>query len=300
MYARQAYGYVPIVETVHARRLLKRHGKRSAIVPAPFPCVSDVDAWALSLDDHPGAIIFANENGAPMRQVGQKGTFKPVGIFQSVKCRRGQPWEAPHERSLIFLSEADADVVSYLVQPHRLELHLENQERPLIYYPDMRRQLADGTTEIIETKKDLSELNDPKYRLKLSLAYHAYSRLGWKMRIETADGLLGRSALMTNAKLVTDDKNVALTTADKLCLQQHLRDHESTATYGSLASALAQLSGTSDAVGRAKVHALVVRRSVRMPLDRPLTYRTRVAGVQGAGSTVARFVPLSQHAAGLQ
>jgi hypothetical protein len=238
MYTHQTYGYVPVAKTAHARRLLKRHGKGAGVSTGPFPSLNDIDDWALSLDDHPGAIIYANENGAPMRQIGQKGTFKPVGIFQSVKCRRGQPWESPHERSLIFLSEADADVVSYLVQPHRLELHLVNQERPLIYYPDMRRQLADGTTEIIETKKDLSELNEPGYRLKLSLANHAYARLGWKMRIETADGLLGRSTLMANAKLVTDDKNVAITTAEKLCLQEHLRDHQGKATYGSLASTL--------------------------------------------------------------
>lgn len=300
MYARQTYGYVPIAKTVHARRLLKRYGEESPVSCAPFLSISDSDDWSLSLAEHPGAIIYANENGAPVRQVGQKGTFKPVGIFQSVKCRRGQPWESPHERSLIFLSEADADVVSYLVQPHRLELHLVNQERPLIYYPDMRRQLADGTTEIIETKKNLSELNDPEYRLKLSLAFHAYARLGWKMRVETEDGLLGPSTLMTNAKLVTDDKNVAVTTADKLCLQHHLSGHKGKATYGDLASALAQLCGKSDAVGRAKVHALVVRRAIRMQLDRPLTHRTSVAGVEDVGNQGARFAAPFQHAARLQ
>lgn len=196
MYARQAYGYVPIIQTVHARRLLKGFGESGSARPVPFPDMTDVDDLALNLDSHPGAIIHANEDGSPIRQVGQKGTFKPVGIFQSVKCSRGQPWESPHERSLIFLSEADADVVSYLVQPHRLELHLVNQNRPLIYYPDKRRDLSDGTIEIIETKKSWSELEDPKYRLKLSLAFHAYARLGWKMRIETADGLLRQSTLM--------------------------------------------------------------------------------------------------------
>jgi hypothetical protein len=62
------------------------------------------------------------------------------------------------------ISEADCQFVRYLAQPHRLEIRVEHSDTPLLYFPDLRRDLEDGTVEILEVTY-LSHVDDRAERL---------------------------------------------------------------------------------------------------------------------------------------
>jgi hypothetical protein len=203
---------------------------------------------------------MSNPDGGPVRTIRNFNQRIPSGRYFSFKCRRPLDWEAFHERHLFWICDADARVRTYLSQPHKLVMHLTNG-RSLIYFPDLSRQMEDGTTEIIETKKTKEEVSsDPDYELKLEFARDVYeTERGWTFRILTAEDDIEIEPLLSNARTIKRDGSTRILTPD---IEELLSAFD--AARGPLAYAKAVEALTRGEVSRryaqAKLHALVIRR----------------------------------------
>src|SRR6185295_17256072 len=96
--------------------------------------------------------IIPSDDGGPLRLIINGRRIYATGRFPALKAKRSIPYDADHENGLLDHSDADKAVVGVMSQPHRVEIPVTWQKKPLIYFPDVRRDLADGTVEIIETK----------------------------------------------------------------------------------------------------------------------------------------------------
>lgn len=135
--------------------------------------------------------IVHSEDGGALRRIINGRNVMATGQFPAFKARRAMPEQADHEVGLMQHSEADPAVVSYVSQPHRLVVPVPWQNRPLIYIPDLRRDLADRRVEIFETKKpDDARLNNDEYILKLDIATFIYGREDWSFRVLTEEQIL--------------------------------------------------------------------------------------------------------------
>lgn len=141
----------------------------------------------------------------PIRTFVEIAQSRPVGRWTSRKSRRGLPWESYAERAFFRCCEVDSRVVRYLAQPHRLEI-LVGRPRPLIYFPDVRVEYADGATEIVEIKRTEEELQDPDYVEKLDGAEAVYKALGWNFRVVIAEEEIDVDPVYSNAKAVCADR----------------------------------------------------------------------------------------------
>ena len=127
--------------------------------------------------------IVVARDGGPIRRIINGRQIKPTDLYPSFKGGMALPTEAEHEVGLLEISDVDKAVVCCLTQPHRVEIPVPWQSAPLIYFPDIRRDLADGAVEIIDTySDDYARVKDPHYALKLDIVQELYSRIGWKFR----------------------------------------------------------------------------------------------------------------------
>lgn len=150
------------------------------------------------------AIIVEAPGGRPIRTFVEMAHSKPTGRWTSRKSRKALPWESYGERHYFRCCEVDSKVVRYLAQPHRLEIM--RGPRPLIYFPDVRVQYADGTTQIVEIKKSAGELQDAEYAEKLAAAEAVYAALGWRFRIVIAEEEIDVDPIYSNAKFICADR----------------------------------------------------------------------------------------------
>lgn len=178
------------------------------------------------------------------------------------------PCEAAHEEMLVYISEADVNVVHYLTQPHRLEMYPSRTSGKVVYFPDMRRQMADGAIEIIETKKSRTEVDrKPEYKQKLEWATECYARLGWQFRVLTAEDDLDVRPLLPNAKMIALDNKTAWRIEDLLRLRAAYERVGNTLSYG--AAIAAMVSADRDEIdAKAMLHAMTVQRLVGIDITR--------------------------------
>ncbi|WP_145704929.1 hypothetical protein [Azospirillum baldaniorum] len=205
-----------------------------------------------------------------MRRIINGRHRKPTGRYSSAKARRALPWEDKRERAFFWHCEADANVVAYLSQPHRLEIHV-GRPRPLIYFPDLRRDLANGRVEIYEIKKAYNPDDDADYDLKLRLAADVYEGLGWSFRIIEAPEIERRPTLDT-AWSVQRYRHVALSERDRFAVVTAIEGHGGTAPFQDVADVLG-----GGAVGMARLCAGIVRRIASIDITAPLEATTPVS-----------------------
>lgn len=135
-------------------------------------------------------VIVRSSDGGPIRTIGTGNRRHRNGEFQSRKCGRAMPWQSPLELSVLRISEADPGVVTFLSQPHRLEIQIPGST-PLVYFPDIERRIADASVEVLEIKsaRDRRWLADTNYQAKIEKAAEIYSRLNWRFAIVDEDEL---------------------------------------------------------------------------------------------------------------
>ena len=235
------------------------------------------------LDIRTAAKIDTAARGGPVRLIINGRHHKPVGRYASRKARRSLPWEAWGELAYLWVCEADADVVSYLTQPHRLTIRLPGGGSA-VYYPDIRRDLADGAVEIVEIKKrDGDARRTRDYALKLELARLVYEGLGWTYRILVESDLKFRRELWT-AQSIQRNRTARVTRKERLRLAEALAGDGGTLP---LAKAQEALGGGPD--GQAKLYAAIVLRVASVDLTTPLTPDAPVRLVQPAArAAIAR------------
>lgn len=226
------------------------------------------------------AQIVHNPNGGPVRTILNFNPCIPSGRYWSFKTRRPMDWEAFHERHLYWICDADARVRNYLSQPHRLDMFLQGRSRPLRYFPDLMRQMQDGTTEIIETKKTRDEVSrDPEYELKLEFAKDIYEKeRGWTFRVMTAEEDIEVEPLLSNARTIKRDGSTRIRSGDFDRLGEALGAAGNELSYAESVAALTR-DDVSSRFAQAKLHALIVRRFAFVDIRNPICNDTPVLSV---------------------
>jgi len=227
------------------------------------------------------AVIVTATNGGPIRTITGRALLRPNGRFPSRKAWRVLPFEAMHERALMWICEADPSIKTFLSQPHRLEMNI-GEARPLVYFPDLMWESADGRIEIIETKKTLSEVRrDPRYEMKLELARWVYEREGWSYRVLDEKTIFAEPR-WSNARAIVTDRHTVLSSRDKLRLIERLQ--QGPITYGKAIATLSVSDSPFDPVARAKLHAMFVRRQAHIDISQVIRISTAITATHGCRS----------------
>ena len=157
---------------------------------------------------------------------------------------------------------ADKAVVAIKAQPHRVEIPVPWQNRPLIYFPDLRRDLADGAVEIIETKReDDRRAREPHYQFKLDVVREVYAGEGWTFRTLQKQEILG-GHLYRNAHEISTWAYAKVPSASQFALEAAIDAAGGSLPFGKAAES---------AGGAPLLYALVVRRSVYFDLTLPVS-----------------------------
>lgn len=232
------------------------------------------------LDARTGIKIDVAVRGGPVRLIINGRHHKPTGRYASRKAGRSLPWEATGELTYFWLCEADAEVADYLSQPHRLTLRLPDGDSA-VYYPDIRRDLVDGSVQIIEIKKHENDVRrSADYALKLELARLAYEGLGWTFDIFVEDDFKNTREVWT-AEAIQRHRTVRVTGAEGYALIEAL---DRGGGVLPLAKASEALGGGP--VGDAKLYAAIVMRLAWVDLAVALNPNTLVRLAPEAVSTL--------------
>ncbi|MET4218716.1 hypothetical protein ABIB00_003934 [Bradyrhizobium sp. LB14.3] len=210
-----------------------------------------------------GPRIVESEDGGPLRLIINGRHIKPTGRYPAFKADGASlPYEAEHEVGLMEISDADKAVISILAQPHRVEIPVPWQNRPLIYFPDLRRDLADGTVEIIETKReDDRRAKDPHYQFKLDVVREVYAGEDWTFRTLMEKQILG-GRLYRNAHEISTWAYAKVPSTRQFALEGAIDAAGGTLPFGKAAEIVG---------GAPLLYALVVRRSVYFDLKLPVS-----------------------------
>jgi hypothetical protein len=210
-----------------------------------------------------GPRIVESDDGGPLRLIINGRHIKPTGRYPAFKANGASlPYEADHEMGLMEISDADKAVIKVLAQPHRVEIPVPWQNRPLIYFADLRRDLADGTVEITETKReDDRRAREPHYQFKLDVVREVYAGEGWTFRTLQKKEILG-GRLYRNAHEIVTWAYARVPPARQFALEAAINAAGGTLPFGKAA----EIAG-----GRPLLYALVVRRSVYFDLKLPVS-----------------------------
>jgi hypothetical protein len=212
------------------------------------------------------AVIVEAPGWRPIRTFVEFAHSKPTGRWTSRKSRRAFTWESFGERHAFRCYEVDASVTRFLCQPHRLEIAVAGRPRPLIYFPDLRVERADGTTEIVEIKKTEEELRDPDYAEKLFLAEAIYAAIDWKFRVRIAKDEIEVDPLYSNAKRICADRFSLIGRPATLAIEEAFHATEVIAA-GKAAEIVATAAGVPPERATAILRAMVCTRAVAVDVD---------------------------------
>jgi hypothetical protein len=245
---------------------------------APRPATEGVRVFEIDSDIlqmRVTARIVEDPRGGPIRRIINGRHHKPTGRYASTKARRSLPWEDIRELRYFYHCEADSRVLTYLAQPHRIEI-LVGRPRPLVYFPDIRRDLADGAVEIREVKRLYDPESDPDYDLKLGLAREVYRGLGWSFDIVEA-ATIEHPVTLRTVEEIQRNRDLRITAHHVFAALDVTRANGGAAPLAMVADALG-----GGLVGEALVHALVVRRYLSVDITKRLGPSALVAAVEGS------------------
>jgi hypothetical protein len=216
--------------------------------------------------------IVLESRGDPIRSIITGGKVIWTGESVSYKTGRIQPWESREvELPAMMEAEVRTDVKWWLAQPFRFECH--DGLKTLIYIPDQARRVLDGDTwrtEILEFKRSRDEVDaDPDYARKIEIFREVCTRIRWRFRIVDIAGL-GTTTYRRNIEMIWRDKCVHIDARDIAIVRELAR--RDSLSYGDACEALGGFGP-----GKMKLHKLMIRRVVSIPLDRVVTCNTVVS-----------------------
>ncbi|MDB5555360.1 MAG: hypothetical protein JWL86_5344 [Rhizobium sp.] len=222
------------------------------------------------------AVIVEAPDGGQFRTFVAHAHNKPVGRIVSRKSRLAFNWEGFGERHMAMISDAHDRVERYVLQPHRLDVMLGDRPEPVSYFPDMKREMADGAIEIIEIKKTSKEISaDPDYARKIAKARSVYAAKGWTFRIVTEEDDINRDPLLPNAQMIYADAFTKIGSRERLALVETFDAVESVA-YAKAIEIIAKVGGYDELRAKCVLHALVSTRWAGLDLTSKITADTAV------------------------
>lgn len=235
------------------------------------------------------AVIYRSDSGGPVRMIINGRKSIPTGLYLSVKGGwRQMPWESRDgELAAMHVAEFSSGVTALLSQPHRLEIKTTRLARPYEYFPDLELsvtaellgsllrgvpfgqaaldasdlEVGELTTIILEMKgQDDPRMRKKDYLRKLELAELVYAAMGIPFFVMQQDEHLV-DAIVARVTPLVPDARVAIADTDIWIARQHLAAKGGRSSYAAMTKALG---------GTAKLHALHVRRIIRIDLSRDI------------------------------
>lgn len=234
---------------------------------------------SMAMRDDEAAIRFASEScvisiapdNGPVRTIITRGSRRVNGRIYSIKGARAMPWEAEDDEPLAFeIAEVATDCLQWISQPCRVEMR-DGLGGWLVYFPDLarrNRRRNSWVTRVTEIKHEIEEIFQiDGYREKIAFAERQLNSIGVEFEtIENKD--LGTGTFRRNVHQIFIDRNTRVEARDIGLARDVARNG---APYGELCEALGGFIH-----GKKRLHALMVRRVVAIPLQRVITTETPV------------------------
>lgn len=210
------------------------------------------------------ATMIRAPDGAPLR-LRAAILAHEHGTYASPKAQHPLVWEGEAQQEALIGADVDFDAVE--VSTESVEFEMVADGAKTSYTVDVAIRTADGRERFVEIKRDERDLEDPGYRLKLARVAEICRRCDIDFRVVLRSEIFRSDRHRRNAALVAS-RGFATIGADHLRrLDRHRRATGGESTLGELAKAL---EPASVVLGEALVHALIVRRRVRMDLAQRL------------------------------
>jgi hypothetical protein len=243
------------------------------------------------------ATIRESENDGPSRRLITGREPHPTGSVVCVKALfRAVTWESmDSEMPLIPLAEVASPVLRLKSQPHRLDMKVVGGTSPILsFFPDFefvvdarlleelergepfwaaalrwepKHESFDWRTLIVETKRDDDRrAKDADYLHKLDLAREIYRRVGWSFVHLRASKDLPIGQVAQGVKRVWSRAMTRVTVLDVARVSHVIEGAGGCVPYEEASAAI-----ETGPAGKSKLHALHVRRVVRIDLSKGLT-----------------------------
>jgi hypothetical protein len=255
--------------------------------------------------------VHESETGGPSRRLITGREPHPTGSIVCVKAAfRAVTWESmDSEMPLIPLAEVSSPILRLKSQPHRLDMKVEGGTSPILsFFPDFefvvdarlldelergepfwaaalrwepKHGSSDWRTLIVETKRDDDRrAKDPDYLHKLEVAHEFYRRIGWSFVHLRASKDMPGGQVAQGVKRVWSRAMTRVTVLDVARVSHVIEGAGGCVPYGEASAAI-----ETGPTGRSKLHALHVRRVVRIDLLKGLTSASPVTLV-GDGEAI--------------
>lgn len=214
--------------------------------------------------------IFVTKHGGSIRTF-TGNLAHENGWWPSFKRRRLQYWEGMTQRAYLLRCEVDPDVDWAQSEARRFEFPLGGRRHR--YTCDVEVRKTDGSTEIVELKRDERDLDDEDYRLTLAGVAEICRRCGWTFKIVLAGEIFGGRHHRENVELFQSRRFARVGPEHLRRLEDFAFRQGQESTYGELAEALEPDFAPA---GKAVLQALLVRRRVNIDLTQLLYDETPV------------------------
>jgi TnsA-like endonuclease N terminal len=191
---------------------------------------------------------------SPMRKIVNGRRKRPTGRIFSHKANRHLHYESQAERTGILFGEFRSDVISMATQPVQLSWRTEGTKHR--YTPD-RLEFCDDQDCIVEVKASPTDVDEADIA-RWQHASKAFAALGWRFRVEFADGLK-RSLCYPAVREVNYYSNTPVSDYEVDRVERLFSSPRACLELRQLESILGSPNDT-----KAKVCALIVRRVLAM------------------------------------
>ncbi|MBO6667617.1 TnsA endonuclease N-terminal domain-containing protein [Parvibaculum sp.] len=213
-------------------------------------------------------VVFSTTDG-PLRTIVTGTKCRPTGVYNSVKTGHAQPYESQAELLFMRQCEADHEVVTWLAQPHRLEIFVEGKK--LIYFPDFSVLYADGREEVVEIKRDKAREVFGELAIKLERAERIYQTANVGFRILDLSDLRVEPRCSNAEEIQRHSRTHFVRSEVFWLMDEACRDPSGTIPFARAAEILG-----GGVVGHKKLCAMIVRGHFGLDLDARLTADTPV------------------------
>jgi len=193
------------------------------------------------------------------------------GWWPSYKRRRLQHWEGMTQRAYILRCEVDPEVHWAQTEHRRFEFPLDGRIRR--YTCDVEVRKVDGSTEIIELKRNERDLEDEDYRLTLAGVAEICRRCGWTFRVVLAPEIFVSRQHRDNVELFQSRRFARVGPEHMRRLDSFALLHGQDSSYGELAEVLEPNFAPG---GKAVLQALLVRGRINIDLTQSIFDETPV------------------------
>ena len=210
------------------------------------------------------ATMIRAPDGAPLR-LRSAVLAHEHGTYATPKAQHPLVWEGEAQQEALIEADVDFDTVE--VSTESVEFEMVVNGATTNYTVDVAVRTAEGRERFVEIKRDERDLEDPDYRLKLARVAEICRRCEIDFRVVLRSEIFRSDRHRRNAALVASRGFATIGPEHLRRLDRHRRDTRGESTLGDLAKALEPASIVR---GEALVHALVVRRRVRMDVAQRL------------------------------